>query len=422
MDQQDQNQLIGNRPTRSPWEIILKNIAITTTTTFAVGHLSTLQGKEFADTIIAVIGFLIWPPLPLASLLWSIWKACLLCWNKKRTFDAKYFMRVALGVRAVVKDSSAPEILERSQNGVDSKWMGRLVVLLFFEIQAVMTTILAVRRIWYLQSDSLACWDIRNGLMAFGGAVTGATSILVIVLNVSWNLKLEQPAEEATQTEIPTPIPAQAPDRPATEAVGRDPADAPTHGPSELAEQATEETHAQDSIKTSALARPEAPTEPAIETRARGSTYILMAFLHPRLGDEDCRWELGLAKIINALLAIPLKFGQKLPATNILLLPLYAHLDRNQKSENIFSPAYDPFFVIVVKIVVSGVSLLRDTSSAKGAAFAIRIFLNANTLVVTGFFVYWFQCELRRLIDYRQQGLWLDIMLVDPLAEKLYVF
>jgi hypothetical protein len=75
----DHLDLIGNRPSRSSYEIIFKTISITTTVFIAAGHLTKLRRisrRDRADAIVGVVGIFLVPTLPFASVLLHSWKAC----------------------------------------------------------------------------------------------------------------------------------------------------------------------------------------------------------------------------------------------------------------------------------------------------------------------------------------------------------
>jgi hypothetical protein len=148
MDPQSQVDLIGHRSTRSPSEIIFKTLAITITTVTAAGHLTTLRRisrKDSADAIVAVLGFVLVPVLPFASLLLNSWKASRLLYLRRgEKFDGVFYLSAALGVRATVigteEDAEESVPLLRADYGrlvrrrwrYGSRWFGRLVVLLLF--------------------------------------------------------------------------------------------------------------------------------------------------------------------------------------------------------------------------------------------------------------------------------------------------
>jgi hypothetical protein len=54
--------------------------------------------------------------------------------------------------------------------------------------QAVMTVVLAVRRVRHSDGSAFASWDNLNGLLAFGGLGTTVLSIGVTILNMSWQI------------------------------------------------------------------------------------------------------------------------------------------------------------------------------------------------------------------------------------------
>jgi len=214
--QQDTIDFIDNRATRTPYEIAFKTVAIATTTTIAAGHLTTLRRisrKDRAHAIVAVIGFFLVPTLPFATLLWNCWKSFWVLQSRgRKNFDAIYYLSAALGVRATATgaeedatDSVALvdveyELLIRRRREYDSRWLARLAVLMIFAAQAVMTAVLAGRRILCGSPECVgraaASWDMFNGVRALGAVGTAAASIGITLLNTSWQIEV-QPGDRA---------------------------------------------------------------------------------------------------------------------------------------------------------------------------------------------------------------------------------
>jgi hypothetical protein len=83
-----------------------------------------------------------------------------------------------------------------------------------------------------------------------------------------------------------------------------------------------------------------------------------------------------------------------------------------------------PPILLVLSGSVGRISQLQDSMYLqKGnnmVSTLFRAFLNVHSLMVVTFMVQWFIKELASLSECRAKGKWLEIMWVDPWAEKLY--
>jgi hypothetical protein len=206
MDREEAINLTGNRPARSPYEITFKTVAIATTAAIAAGHLTTLRRisrKDRADAIVAVVGFFFVPTLPFATLLVHSWRSFrVLCSKGKEEFDLIYYLSAAFGVRATIVGAEEDAVdtvalvdveygrLTRRRREYDSRWVGRLVVIVLFAVQATATVVLVCRR-FYCGENAAAIGDILNGLRALGATGTAFASIGVTLLNTSWQVETE---------------------------------------------------------------------------------------------------------------------------------------------------------------------------------------------------------------------------------------
>ena len=109
----DQNPIDG-RPTSSLAELLFKAVVITTTINIAAGHLTTLRTislKYKTDIFTLVIGFLLLPTLPLASLLCCFWRSVWKALCNRRTGpggDFLYYVCATLGMEVVPIPSKNP--------------------------------------------------------------------------------------------------------------------------------------------------------------------------------------------------------------------------------------------------------------------------------------------------------------------------
>lgn len=396
MGQQD---LIGGRSARSSSEIIFKTLAITTTSAIAAGHLTTLRKvsrEDSADAIVAVIGSLLIPTLPFASLGLNTWSALrILCSKRAERLDAKFILGMALGIRATivgVEEEAEESIplhlteyarLVRVRKKCDSRWFGRLVVLLLFAGQAMFTVVLAVRRMAYNDGRVFASWDNLNGLIALGGVGTALSSIGVTLLNTSWQI------------------------------------DGVTRG----------------------------------ATRSKGRTFstVMGSFLgfgHDADGRRESMAELRMARRLCILVASP-----GIPASwwwiIFIFLPFMNSLQRKALLyESSWAlaplPGYKtkPVYLIAMRTAFAGILIgpiiyifagsagriprFRDLAFLrKGMDVAMMAHQAAEcifTIVTTVFFAAWVAKEMENLIEAHAQGQWLEIMWVDPWAAKLYAF
>jgi len=383
--------LIGDRQTRSPSEVIFKTLAITTTTGIAAGHLTTLRRisrKDSADAILTVLGTLLLPALPLASIIRNSWSAFRFLYNREQ-FDPMFFLSAALGVRAteIGTDEDArlsiPLLradyarLLRHRKRYDSRWVGRMMVLLLFAAQAVMTVVLARRRIQYEGGSAFTSWDVYNSRIALGGIITAVSSICLAVLNTSWHIDVVPHADNKPKTYSRVLV---------------------------------------------ALLDVGTASEAAVELR---TARILGLLISATLLPEQRSW-IG---------AIVLSFRNSLGSAPLTLAPDYqfAPVPWHQGASN-------PALFLVLKTALGGVlvtpvilllahsirwisRIWRSVYLRKGSNIGlaiIRVLLNLFIVTIHIFCISMMIEDIKTLKYRRESGQWLDIMWVDPWSESLY--
>jgi hypothetical protein len=206
------------RDGRSPSEVLFKTLAIYAATTGAVGHLTTLRKTSHSEEGVAemeVLGFLVFPTLPLASTVYHTWRTSRLGlrhWQAKFARsgngfagNAMLYVSACLGARAIfsIHGTEQPEgtdtiLLHRvtySDRIISTtcefnlRWFGRLLLLIALFAQAVATFILGVRRC--LHDQALTATDVRNMFLAFGGGWAEMLAISLTVMNRDWYVERE---------------------------------------------------------------------------------------------------------------------------------------------------------------------------------------------------------------------------------------
>jgi hypothetical protein len=275
--------------------------------------------------------------------------------------------------------------LLRCRKEYDSRWLGRLIVLLLFGCQAVTTVILCERRLWVggfedQTKSVLAGSDVYIGIMALGGVGTAITSLGVMLLNTSWRI------DEVSQHQVPS-------------------------------------------------------------TGSPAGAQVLTALLDVKLAPEaeGAMVELRLAKIMSFLVALQGSGRWKFPRLQsssgrgiVCLGPIHVNTDHSRFPDYLAAPIYHcalntmlfgilgPSIMILIAGSMGRMTQLRESLYfLKGVDMLFmlfRAFLDIYALGTTGLFTYWFAKDLRSLVDFKRRGEWLETMWVDPWAEKLYAF
>jgi hypothetical protein len=309
-----------------------------------------------------------------------------------------FFLSATLGIRATVSgtDEDADESvgllhvqhdhLVRRRKRYDSRWLGRLTVQLLFGCQTAMTTVLAIRRFQRVSEygeTAFASWDYYGGMLALGGLGTCITSITATVLNTSWQV------DSVTKEEART----------------------------------------------------------VLTTRGRVVRAIFDVGFGP--GKDVEIWaELQTARVLFFLISIPISWHwigstlwsrMYLPA-GYIVLPIDINQELSQRPNTDY--ATTKLYLLALSIAISGVLVIplgivftsltgrlcqcSNPSLSEGArniaCTVFRIFLNLYSFIVVVFVIHGFIQEKGRLKTSRDEGLWLEIMWVDPWTEKLCEF
>jgi hypothetical protein len=310
--------------------------------------------------------------------------------------DVVYFLSAALGVRATItgtEEDAAESMalvdvvysdLVRRRREYDSRWLGRLAVLLLFATQAIMTMVLVERRLLCSSfggaGRAAMSWDIYNGMVALGAVGTAVGSIGITMLNTSWQVQEPVESREETRANYRTVwrVSAALLD----------------------AEVATKEVS-------------------VIEFRTARLLYLMFSVL------SAWQW---LDVLPSAVLVAIL--GN---------LPPLGSLRYTQDTATEIAVKVCEIVIIFVPITfffassVSRITQIRDSVYfQKGAGMvllafrtfllAFRMLLNICCLMALVKCMIWSVTEMSDLIVSRRNGLWLDMMWVDPWAERLYAF
>ena len=208
------NQLDPVRDGRSPSEVLFKTLAIYVTTTGAVGHLTSLRKISDSHRAVAeaeVLGFLIYPTLPIASTLYHTWKTAQLWLRHRRgpssrqprngiVSNAIFYASACLGARAIFSRDGTEQLdgadsallhqiafsdrITSKTRKYDMRWLGRLVLLTALLVQAIATSILGIRRC--LHVEALTATDVRNMYLALGGSWAEVVAIALTCINRDW--------------------------------------------------------------------------------------------------------------------------------------------------------------------------------------------------------------------------------------------
>ncbi|KAF8531187.1 hypothetical protein BDD12DRAFT_44150 [Trichophaea hybrida] len=179
---------------RQTSEIIGKTLLIHITTVAAFGHLNSLrQASATTSLILQTFAFVVCPLYLPMQILQDILAAFRYGRSRKPFPGYCFYISIMIGINAITEtNETIPlRILQKSEFQREtptrtSIWYGKVVMLLFFLVQAVVTIILFVRR---LQVQGGCYWiDNRNGLIAICGALAGILSLMVQLLNLTWRV------------------------------------------------------------------------------------------------------------------------------------------------------------------------------------------------------------------------------------------
>jgi hypothetical protein len=180
-------------PLRSVKETIVRSVATHIVTSASYGHLMSLQrvssGRSRGEILllVAVVGFFLFPTLPVAQTMRRIRGAVGLVRKVRWRGVSRLFVVSCLGV-VVPSVSGRTDNLRPRQKRYDIRWFGRMLVLLLLVMQYCGTIFLWIRRFRQGKQNCLWALDSRNLEIVLGGLWAVFLSIGICLLNTVWKI------------------------------------------------------------------------------------------------------------------------------------------------------------------------------------------------------------------------------------------
>jgi hypothetical protein len=202
-------------PLRSVKETILRSVAIHLATSASYGHLMSLQQISSSRKsggwmllLLAMLGFLLFPTLPIAQTMRRIRGALRLARKRRgRGMLSQLFVVSCLGVVLTSADGRTDN-LRPHQKSYSIKWFGRMLLLLLLIVQYCGTIFLWIRRFRQVKGFCLWALDNRNLESVLGGLWAVLLCAGIRLVNTEWkdrrdhNGRLSDDEERGEETEL----------------------------------------------------------------------------------------------------------------------------------------------------------------------------------------------------------------------------
>jgi hypothetical protein len=199
-------ELYDSSALRTIPEMCIRTFAIHIASSAAFGHLLSLRyfsRKRSALLLLYIIGFVIFPTIPLAQLLRQVRSATSVSFLKRRlNRSVRYFASTCLGMHIIPPENGGngealvdtdPSQVQCRQAPYNILWLGRMIILIGLLVQYCGTILLYVRRL----HTGYRVWsvDTRNFEITLGGFIVVVCSLGISLLNTDWSATIQFPTD-----------------------------------------------------------------------------------------------------------------------------------------------------------------------------------------------------------------------------------